>query len=304
MATDQTDEQHIRLLEEKHATTIQNIAELQEMEKYMYQNLEQLNSGGSANSAEQEQILTRINELTQMRMNLFNQLKLQYSSTTDELNDNRNSLSDQIAMVGIVEDELNKAKKNYDTLIQNKNNKVRMIEIGTYESQRYHAHISVMKIIAISSVIILILSILLKRNLLPSKVVTSLIVVTISVGLIMVGLRVFDLSGRSNMVYDQYAYPSQESELQRGYETVLQHDEKFFKNAGGELKGAAHSAASGTSAEYQAMKGQLTSAASGGLGSVADTVSTAVAPKETKQTMVSPSQPDGVETFAVFNHVN
>ena len=139
-------QEHVELLEEKHQNTLKNIQELQEMEKYMYESLAKLvNEGGS--TAQEDQIISRINELTQLRVNLFSQLKNSYTDAADELNDSRRSLRDQILAVNLVEEELKRTKKNYDVLVNNKNNKVRMVEIGNYHTQRYNAHIDVLKII-------------------------------------------------------------------------------------------------------------------------------------------------------------
>ena len=291
------DQEHSQLLEEKHQTTVKNISELQEMEKYMYQNLEKLNTGGNATQVEQEQILNRINELTQMRINLFNQLKNTYTSSTEELNDSRHALADQITLVGVIEEELNKTKANYKNLLNDKNNKLRMVEIGTYQAQRYSAHVGVMKIVATCSLIVLIFSVLYKKDLLPSSITTGGIITTAAVGLILIIRKVIDLSRRSNFVYDQYTWPTNQAALQPGYQTVIQHDEKFFGKVGSEAQSGISSVYSDTTTALSKAKSLATSAGSS-ITSMADNVTTTAAPK--KQTLVSPSPPAGIENFANY----
>ena len=184
-----------------------------------------------------------------------------------------------------------KIKANYKTIANDKTNKIRMVEIGTYESLRYSAHIEIMKIIAIASVIILVLSVLLNRNLLPGSIVTGLIVITLAVGLILLVKKLYDLSRRSNLVYDQYAYSPNQSQLQPGYETVLQHDERFFRKLGTEVESGASSA--------ETVASSAISGASSSLNNLVDSSSSTPAPN--KQTLVSPSQPNNAESFAAFN---
>ena len=231
-------EEHRELLEEKHQSTIKNIRELQEMEKYMYENLAKLTNEGGSDSQE-EQIVKRISELTQMRVNLFDSLKDQYTDAASDLNNSRRSLRDQILSVEVVEEELKETKKNYATLLNNKNNKVRMVEIGTYETERYNAHIDVLKIISLTSLIVIVLSILFHKDFIPGRIVSILLVITISIGIILAIRKIIDLANRSNMVYDQYNWNTNHSELQPGYQGVLQHDKIFFEKVGQSVEGAA-----------------------------------------------------------------
>ncbi len=245
-----TDEQfkaeHLTLLEEKHMDTINNIKKLQDLEKYMFQNLEKINNQDSSDIHQQQQIISRINELSGMRTGLFNQLKNMYSGTQTELNDQRTMLADQITLVGIVENELNKAKQNLTALTNDKNNKLRLVEIGNYESSRYKAHIGIMQIIAVSSLILLAISFLLQSGYLPSNISSALILITLFIAIVLVLNRVFDIMSRSNLDFDKYNFYYDKAQMQPGYETVIEHDRKFFHKLGGQL-----------SSEFGASKDQL-----------------------------------------------
>ena len=75
------DSRHSDLLDQKHQNTIKNIKDLQELEKYMFNNLQALNKSDPNATEETEVIKARINELKNMRMTLFGQLKNMYIDT-------------------------------------------------------------------------------------------------------------------------------------------------------------------------------------------------------------------------------
>lgn len=241
LTNEQFNQEHSMLLREKHTETIKNIRELQELEKYMFQNLERL-TGQDDQSQQEDQIVEKINELSNMRIGLFNELKNMYSSNQDELNATRTQLADQIGVVGIVEDELNRLKTNIDTLKQEKDSKVRMVQIGNYEASKYNSHIGVMKIVVFSSLIILASSLLLQNGIIPPMVSTGIIMVTIIVGVIMVMNGIFDMMSRNNMDYSKYDFAFDPAQLKPGYETVYEHDKKFFSKLGGEFRSGYNSA--------------------------------------------------------------
>jgi len=303
--------EHKQLLEEKHQLTVNNIQELQELEKFMYQNLEKLNSGGNSDTAQEEQVINRINELTQMRIGLFNQLKNMYTTSTTELTENRNALTEQIAMVGIVENELNTTKQNLKSMETDKTNALRMVEIGTYQMQRYNAHTYIMKIIVITAAVVLAFSILLQKQLIPSKIAVACITVALSIALIVLFRNIYDLFRRSNLVYDQYNWGFNKAELQEGYESVVKHDELFFSKLENEAKSGYEETKSDIVGGYtKAMSGlsKLGNNLSSDVSSLTTTPSTGTTSTGTSTTgsppsgtmsTVSPSQPN-VENFAPY----
>jgi hypothetical protein len=285
-------QEHGMLLAEKHQQTIQSIRQLQDMEKYMFQNLEKINSQEGDDAIQQKQIVDKINELSDMRIGLFNQLKDVYASAQNELNDGRVSLADQVSMVGVVENELNRTKENVQALRNDKNNKMRMVQIGTYESQRYHAHAAIMKQIAIAGAIILVAIILYQQDILPGRVMSGIVVVTGAFTLISILWKVFDLMMRNNLNFNQYNFPVNKAAMKPGYQTVYQHDVKFFDKLGGQVEGEL--------GQMKSMAGHLTktmgdeaSALTAGAFARPDDVVKA----PSGQASVQPSQPNNVESF-------
>lgn len=229
---------HLRDLEEKHRDTIQNIENLQELEKYMFQNLQKLSPDNSQSAMEQEAVINKINELKNIRTGLMQQLSLTYKEKQEELNSEREDLSDKIAQVGIVENELDKARQNISVLENEKNNKLRMVQLYEYQRKRYGAYTDVVKYILYGSLIILGLGLLIKYNpipFIPGHVYSLLIIVTIAVTTVLVVRKIFDIRSRDNMDFDRYDFSFDASTVKPGYQTVWQHDVDFFKQVGSEI---------------------------------------------------------------------
>jgi len=155
-------------------------------------------------SVEQEKIIQKINELSEMRIALFKNLTNMYGNMQDNVANSRTDLVDQMTIVGVVEGELDNAKANLDKLTDAKNSKIRMTEINTYYGKRYSAHAGVMKILIMICIPLLILAILKKKNLIPRKIANGVSGLIIIVGAIVFIRRVYDLSRRDNMNYDEY----------------------------------------------------------------------------------------------------
>ena len=274
-------ESHVELLEEKHQNTIKNIRELQEMEKYMYENLERIsNNGGSV--GEEDQIISRINEISQMRLNLFGQLNNQYNTATKDLNDSRHALRDQLTTIGVVEEELKNVKKKYGALMRNKNSKIRMVEIGNYQTQRYNAHIGLMKILSFTALIVIVLSALYHRDIIPGNIVSIAIVIALSTGIILFVRKVIDLTSRSNLVYDQYNWGTDHQELQPGYQGILEHDKLFFEKIGSSVEGDVKKGASS-------------------LQHAASTAETTISHTLNKPTQAAPTQSTTIEGYSTYH---
>ena len=230
---------HLKDLEAKHAETIQNIEKLQELEKYMFQNLQKMSPGGGQSAMEQEAIVNKISELKTIRTDLLGQLSSMYRNKQTELNSERVDLSDKIAQVGIVESELARARKNIGMMEDDRNNKLRMAQLYEYERKRYGAYTDVMKIIVYVCLVVLALTLLIKYNpipFIPTHVYSLLLSLSIVVGVVLVIRKVLDINSRNNLNFDQYDFYFDPSTVQPGYETVYQHDVGFFKKLENEVE--------------------------------------------------------------------
>lgn len=191
-------------LQAMHAKTISNIKELQELEKYMFSNLQKLNKSGSDADAQKKMIEKRIKELSTMRMNLFKKLKGMYTDTQASTDSNRKDLADQITMVQVMEEELNNVKTRLSQLQSEKANKIRMVELGDYEYDRYTAHKKIFKNIVYGSFAVLIVSYLMHLPMFPTNIGVLIIILIIAFVIISIAGAMADNASKDNLDYDKY----------------------------------------------------------------------------------------------------
>lgn len=218
--------------QERQKQTLNNIQQLQNMEKELYAQLEKSSASGG-DISNQETIISKINELSQIRISLFNELNDMYKDTQGRVSQSRVDLVDQMTVAGVVETELNNAKANLNALSDNKTQKMRMVELNTYYSQKYREYSRVMKLVIYFTVPVLILAILRKKNLIPQQLANVLMILLILVGSIMVIMRLLDLSARSNMNFDEYDWGWDPSNYKP---TVIQYDKQQLAGAVSNLK--------------------------------------------------------------------
>jgi hypothetical protein len=189
-------------LQEKNDQVIQNIKMLQSTEMKLYASLE----NKSLNTNQKKLIIDQINQISQTRINLYASLKNSYSGYQQNVSFSRNMLNDQLVSVDFIENELNEAKRRLNLLEEQKNNKIRLVEINTYYGKQYKAHKVIMQIIVIMCIPILILNILANKGFLPSKLNVFLNVFIIVFGLTIIGYNIIDISNRDNMNFDEYSW--------------------------------------------------------------------------------------------------
>jgi hypothetical protein len=186
-----SDEQEIQILK--------NIEQLQSIEKSLYKELE-----GPTPPANADSIITRINQLADIRISLFKSLNNTYKSLQKNVNNSRTELVELLTVVNIVEKELNNAKIQLNQLYDIKHNKMRMVEINTYYGKQYQAQGRLMKLIILVGVILLILAILWKNGFLPDFIAKLLLAIVIGGGGFLILWRLLDISTRDNMNFDAY----------------------------------------------------------------------------------------------------
>lgn len=158
-------------------------------------------NGGDAYS---QQLMDQIHRLANERAELFKTLLNIYANVQRDVSETRSDLVDQLTVVGIVEQELTNARSNLDALDGAKNNKNRMALINTYYGKRYQAHTGIMKMIIMICVPLLILAIVGKKGFIGNNITRPLALIVIIVGGFFLFRRIWDLSSRDNMNYDEY----------------------------------------------------------------------------------------------------
>ena len=184
---------------------LESIQGLQQLEKQLYTNLVNSSANPSKNKiVEQDQIIKRINDLSSTRIQLFGFLRNLYQNSQENVNKLRKDLADKMIVAKVMEEQLNMLKSSINASIDDRNNKLRMVEINTYYGKRYQAHTSLMKLVIVMCLSVLFISILTKRQFLPSNISYFLIIIILVIGSILILRRIADLVSRDNMNYDEY----------------------------------------------------------------------------------------------------
>ena len=187
-------------LQGRNAQIIDTIKSLQSSEMKLYDSLE----SKSLNSDQKQQIIDKINQISQMRINLYANLKDMYSYYQEDVSDSRNMMNDQMVSVDVIENELNDSKRRLNLLESQKNNKIRLVEINTFYGKQYNAHKQIMQIIVIICIPVLILTALASKGIIPPKITTLLTGIIIIIGIYIIGAKIIDLSNRDNINFDEY----------------------------------------------------------------------------------------------------
>jgi len=304
-ARNQFQEQQPTLLNTKHQNTIKDIQQLQEVEKYMFNNLQSLNKSSGTDLQQSEVIKSRLNELSTMRMGLFNQLKNMYQDGQSETANSRNNLADQITMVKVIENELQNAKNELTSLEKERKNKERLVELTDYEYDRYRAHKNILKVIAYGALAVLFVIMLMSQPWFPATAGVGLICVIIVAVLVTIGGRILDNWHKTNINYDKYVWgrkgcPS--GKCGSGKDTEEWDFGKFFSNACDDISNKYQEGKNALLGikERAENSGKIKAALqieAGGQGDSPDIDTAGNAPQESFSTIVNPSQPEGHENF-------
>lgn len=178
----------------------------------------------------QKRIMDQIDQLTQLRMSMFKQIQSQFSGDQSDLTGTQKGLASQLALAKVAESQLTDMKTQIRKLEEMKNDKLRMVEIGNYEAQRYDAYKTIMFYIFLIAIIMVVINKTSQLEILPEFLSTGLMAVALFAGTIMVGRKLLDVGSRSPLNFDKYDFSSKDvvQQLQPGYETVLDHDKRAF----------------------------------------------------------------------------
>jgi len=194
------------LLTDKHDNTIKNIKDLQELEKYMFQNLQSLNKNSTGSIQETDIIKNRIEELSSMRVALFNQLKSMYKDQQTQTASSRSNLADQLTMTSVIDNELTNAQSQLDVLEKEYSNKKRLVELSEYEYDRYSSHKNMMKITVYGALGVLVIVYLMSFPWFPASVGMLSICIIIAIVLISISGRMLINLTRSRLSWNKFTF--------------------------------------------------------------------------------------------------
>tara|TARA_A100001011_G_scaffold241703_1_gene249736 strand:+ start:5977 stop:6912 length:936 start_codon:yes stop_codon:yes gene_type:complete len=233
----------LKQAEDRQVAILNNINLLQQQEKKLYSDLEASAASGGI-SSDQDAIVKKINELSTMRMTMFQELEAMYGSMQGRVAQSRIDLVDQMTVTGVMEQELNNAKKNMNLLSETKSNKMRMVEINTYYASKYHAQSEFMKLIIMVCAPLLILAICAKKGWIPKNIANGVMALIIVIGGFFVIRKAINISSRNNMNFDEFdwswdpdannltVYEYDKQQLQGATQEIEDDVNSFAKNMG------------------------------------------------------------------------
>jgi|694.fasta_scaffold37049_2 hypothetical protein len=195
---------------------LNDIQSLQKMEQDLFSSLE---TNTNLTPQQQEKIIEKMNQITNMRVNLYKTLNGVNSFYGTALNSSAATLKEQTVAIGIVESELNRSKTRLKLLETEKNNKIRLVEINDYYGDKYAEHSQLMKIIIFTLVPIIILAFLNNKGILPTTIYTILLVIISAIGAYYMWTRYFSIITRDNMNYQAYDFYFDPSKAPKGSST-------------------------------------------------------------------------------------
>jgi len=180
---------------------LNDIQSLQQMEQQLFNNLE---TNTNLTSQEQQRIVEKMNQLSNMRINLYQTLSGVNNFFENALSSSIGTLKEQTVAIEIVENELNRAKKRLEALEMEKNNKIRLVEINDYYGEKYAEHTQLMKIIIFTLIPIIILALLNNKGFLPNTIYYILLIIVTVIGAYFFWYRFGSIIMRDNMNYQEY----------------------------------------------------------------------------------------------------
>ena len=181
---------------------LNDIQNLQDLENSLLSTLET----STITVEEKIVIIEKINSISGMRNNLYESLN-KINGYYDSLNSAASSsITDQSSAIKIIEEQLNKTKKSLMDYETDKNNKLRLIKVNSYYSQRYSEHSKIMKILIYTLIPIIFLFIINNKGLLPYNVFIILVIIVSLYGGVLFLNTFVSMWSRDSINYQQYLW--------------------------------------------------------------------------------------------------
>jgi len=190
-------------ISENNEQVLNDIQTLQQMEKQLFNNLE---TNVNLTPQQKQQIIEKMNQLSNMRINLYKTLSGFNVFFQNALSTSVGTLKEQSAAITIVESELNQAKKRLEVLENERNNKIRLVEINEYYGDKYAEHSQLMKIVIFTLIPIIIFAVLNNKGILPTRVYFIIISIIALIGSVFFWRRFASIIMRDNMNYQTYEW--------------------------------------------------------------------------------------------------
>lgn len=203
----------------EHSDILGQIQHLQNQETVLYDELEQ-----SKTPSDIDQIITRIQHVSTLKDTLYHTLANDLQKNKSAIENKGNQLELDIQSTQVIEQQVEQARQRAMKNANVRGNKARLVELGTYETERYRVHKSYLQWLLMFLLALIVVIVLLRYNVIPSVMGSFLITVIIVATIIMSIYQLYDMSLRSNMNYDQYTWGFDPEQAGKDYQTVWEHN--------------------------------------------------------------------------------
>jgi hypothetical protein len=190
----------------------------------------------------QDRKMELMNELQQAELSRLDGLYREINEL-DELERNQmislrnmnNQMAESIEMQGIFKEvigdnitDLDRELVSVDTSVEDMNRK-RLLQITEYQAKQYAARNRIVMLVLVVIVVLLGLTYILKNGMIGDGIFASLVALVLVVGIVLFVYLLMDLNSRDDFDFDRLKQLSDLDQGRKGYETVIEHDKKFFK---------------------------------------------------------------------------
>ena len=176
---------------------------IDKISKVEQQLIEQI--GNAKDPAEQARLSNNLLLIQDTRTNLINALSSINAYYSQNLLGSSHTLEQQTNAVAIMDKEMEQAKKRLAYINEQKENKLRVVEINQYYSASYAEWTHLVKILIITILAFaIVINITTYFPILPSEVYSMLMFIISVVSLYYIFITIVSIYSRDNMVYDEY----------------------------------------------------------------------------------------------------
>ena len=192
--------QATKLYQDKNAELSTYIDKLSKVEQQL---IEQISS--TKDAKEQARLSNNLVLIQDTRTDLINALSSINAYYTQNLTGSSHTLEQQTNAVAIMDKEMEQAKKRLAYINEQKENKLRIVEINQYYSASYAEWTHLVKILIITLIAFaIVINITTYFPGLPSEVYSMLMFIISVVSLYYIFVSIVSIYSRDNMVYDEY----------------------------------------------------------------------------------------------------
>jgi hypothetical protein len=193
-------------LEDQTTQIVADIQNLQNIETDLFKTLETGIANNTLTQDQQNKLVDQINNVSGMRASLFKTLNNMQTYYRGSVSSVGNIIGHQINSLDIVENQLNESKKRLKIIEEEKNNKLRLVEINAYYGEKYATHTEIMKTIVFFCIPIILLALLANANILPHSVYVFLFIIVIVIGIVIIWKKILEAMSRDDMNYQEYVW--------------------------------------------------------------------------------------------------